>query len=102
MGYYLHYAKHYAPDWETALGNVDAWSNLYFEKFRDEDDSWNNDEDSEFEVSKDSFKKYIKELLASPDDVNEFYTDTTNAELAADLQNIVDGCQDEVVHMECF
>lgn len=102
MSYNLHYAKSYHPDWQLALGDPEAWDALYFAKFRDEDDSWNNEGNSEFEVSGETFRKYIKELLKDPTKQNEFYKESTNAELAQDLTNIVEGCQDEIVHMEWF
>lgn len=108
MGYRLHYAKHFDPQWQGGLFNHDSekWSELFYAKFNE--NGWINDEGDQCEVYRADLESYIAELAKlKPNAKNEFFAGAdgasyTNKELATELQEILNGSEDEYIRMEWF
>lgn len=109
MGYRLHYAKHYAPQWEGGYFNwkVEQWDNLFFEKFYQ--NGWKAENADEYEAQRSDIEAYIKELKElKPSDANEFFPGHnadnryTNKEVIEVLEQILERCEDDSIHMEWF
>ncbi len=110
MGMRLHYAQHYAPQWEGGYFNWDAdkWDALFRAKFRD--NGWSNEDETEYEVDRQDILAYIEELHdEKPEAKNEFFHDDegepnsgyTNEQIVQILEEILTS-EDDTIRLEFF
>lgn len=104
MGYRLHYAKHYDPDWRGGFfsgEDASQFENLYFDKFSG--NGWSSENEDIFEIDRIDMKVYADSLKKlDPSRKNKYMTDYTNAELAQILEDILEGTEDEIIRIEWF
>lgn len=102
MGYRLHYAQHYAPEWRGGYFNwgADKFAELFNDKF--DESGWHSDNDDEFEIDRSDIENYLKELDALPaEDTHEYFSDYTNKEVADVFREILQS-EDAVIRLEWF
>lgn len=108
MGYRLHFAQHYAPEFKGGAFNQrsEEWNDLFFAKF--DENGWTNDENSEFEVLRSDVTAYIEELKKLPqDDTNEYFpkhgseTKYSNKDVIGILEDILTS-DDDTIRLEWF
>jgi hypothetical protein len=101
MGYRLHYAQHYNPNWQGGFfgGMPNEWDALFHAKL--EEDGWKAEYSDEYEVSRDVLYKYIETLHDNPDEKNEFFKELTNKEVMDILSEFMKS-DDEYIRIEWF
>lgn len=111
MGYRLHYAQRYAPEWEGGYFNwdMDKWEDLFFARFNE--NGWKDENSDIFEVFRGDLEEYIKEIEGNPEDFNEFFPNDdsdkqqpngyTNAQIIEVLREILTS-DDDNIRLECF
>lgn len=104
MGYRLHYAQHFEPNWQGGYFN---WkSNLFADLVRAEfETAWYNDDESEFELERDDIVAYVKKLGKNPNAKNKFLSNTddpvTNKEMIEVFNEILKS-DDNSIRLEWF
>lgn len=103
MGYRLHYAKHFAPDWQGGYfsgGEVDAFERLYYSRFAE--NGWMNEHEDQCEIDRDDIARYILHLKKlKPENKNYYMKDYTNAEFIEIMEDLLNS-EDEMIRMEWF
>lgn len=101
MGYRLHFARCYKPDWEGGFfnGDYDGWLNLFSDKFIA--NGWANESEDQFEVWRDDIDDYIESIKDSPQDKNEYFEDYTNEQIVGIMKQCLVS-YDEFIRMEWF
>lgn len=110
MGYRVHYAQHYAPEWKGGYfnWNIEQWNDLFFARFSE--GGWKDEHSDIYEVFRGDVEAYVKELKElKPEDKNEYFPDVagepnsgyTNQEIINILEEILTS-DDEYIRLECF
>ena len=105
MGYRLHYAQSYQPQWKGGYFNwqSDCFASLVRSEF--EQNYWMNEDETACELGRKDIHKYIKKLLNNPDQPNKYFegqTDQPTNKEVAEVFSLILQSDDETIHMEWF
>jgi hypothetical protein len=102
MSIRLHYAQHFEPDWKGGYFGRDseAWDSLFQDRFAE--NGWQGEYGSlQYEVDRDDLLAYRDGIILSPREKNQYFTDYTNEQVAANLSEVLKS-DDDKIRLEWF